>query len=62
LPYEFYNVTGGGAMPTQYGSSVGIGINIGGRNAEEPTHIITGPTRGSYQQGPTFLKAEKPPH
>jgi RHS repeat-associated protein len=62
LPYEFYNATGGGAMPTQYGSSVGIGINIGGRNAEEPTHIITGPTRGSYQQGPTVLKAEKPPH
>ncbi|RIK30999.1 MAG: hypothetical protein DCC55_36935, partial [Chloroflexi bacterium] len=62
LPYASYSGIGLSDMPTQRGISAGVGVNLGGKKADDPTHIISGPSIGSYQQGPTLQKAEKPPH
>ncbi len=49
--------------PTRHGVSAGVGVNLKGGNVEDASHIISGPTTGSYQQGGyTLQKAQKPPH
>ena len=61
LPYFAYGGTGLTNLPTQVGVGIGVGLNLKGGNVEDASHIISGPTMGSLQQGPTLHKAEKPP-
>ncbi len=48
--------------PTHHGVSAGVGVNLTGGNVEDASHIISGPSVGSHQQGPTLQKAQKSPH
>lgn len=62
LPYAVYSGTDKSDMPTQRSFGLGVGVTTTGRDPEEPTHIITGPSIGSLSEPPKMLKAEGPKH
>jgi hypothetical protein len=63
LPHYGYMGTGLSDMPVQRGVGFGVGVNLDGGNIEDASHIISGPTIGSYKQdGMKLQKAQKPPH